>query len=163
MFLRAFRRNDKRLLQELFFEAVHQSIHPSPGQEVLDRWAPAVPDRETWAALDEQWCYVVEHHKTVVGFIALRRDGVLAWLYVHPDHQGKGIAKALLRQMERQLRRQSRTVLTAAVLSPALPFFTRQGYRNTDLQGNVPDDSFGTVVLEKTLDQDNPAPDPGTV
>jgi putative acetyltransferase len=162
MFLRAFRRNDKRLLQELFREAVHH-IHPSPGQEVLDRWAPPVPDREAWAALDESWCYVVEYHKTIVGFIALRRDGVLAWLYVHPDQQGKGIAKALLRQMERQLRRQNRSVLTALAPAPAIPFFTRHGYRNTDPNGSVPDDDFRYVVLEKVLDQEAATSDENAV
>ena len=128
MFLRAYRRNDKRHLQQLFFEVVHNISHQDYTTDDLGRWAPVVPDREIWNRLDEQFCYVVEHHKSIVGFGSLNTSGMLEWLYVHPRHQGKGIAKALLRQIERQVRKQNRPTITAFVTTNASDFFQYMGY-----------------------------------
>lgn len=155
MFLRVFRRNDKRHLQKLFFEVVHNIVHPGYSNDDLDRWAPLVPDRETWNRLDEQHCYLVEHNKSIVGFGSLNTHGLLEWLYVHPMHQGKGIAKALVRQIERQVRKQNHQSISACVPINALGFFKSIGYAPAEEiphAGNLP---VNSVWLKKQLEQDN--------
>lgn len=155
MFLRAYRRNDKRNLQQLFFEVVHNIGHPGYSAGDLDRWAPVVPDRETWNKLDEQQCYVVELNKNIVGFGSLNILGVLEWLYVHPIHQGKGIAKALVRQIERQVRKQNRQSITACATINALGFFKSIGYTPAEAIPHTVNHPVDNVWLKKQLEQDN--------
>lgn len=48
---------------------------------------------EDWLPLARTFVYEVDHH--VVGFVSLI-DSVVGGLFVHPDHQGQGIGRALL-------------------------------------------------------------------
>ena len=128
MFLRAYRRDDKRALQQLFYESVHGIGHAYYTTAQLERWAPAVPDRERWILLDAQYCFVVEAHKQLVGFAALG-NSQLDWLYVHPNYQLKGVATALMRQMERSARKNGMPGIHTAVPLNARGFFERSGFR----------------------------------
>jgi len=155
MFLRAYRRNDKRLLQQLFFEVVHNIDHPALNADDLDLWAPPVPNRETWNRLAEPQCYVVEQNKSIVGFGSLNTVGELEWLYVHPKHQGKGIAKALVRQLEKQVKKQGMQTITVLATNNALGFFKSVGYviaEEIPLPGNFP---VERIWLKKSLEQEN--------
>jgi putative acetyltransferase len=128
MFLRAYRRDDKRALQQLFYESVHGIGHAYYTTVQLERWAPAVPDRERWIQLDAQYCFVVEAHKQLVGFAALNKSH-LDWLYVHPNYQLKGVATALMRQMERSARKNGMHKIQTEVPLNARGFFERFGFR----------------------------------
>lgn len=154
MFLRACRQNDKRYLQQLYFEVVHAIGFPDFTSDDLDRWAPLVPDRAAWNRLDEQYCFVVEFHKKVVGFVGLNTDGKLEWLYVHPIHQGKGIAKALLRHIERQVRKQNRQSLKACVTPNAVDFFHHFGYRAGATKPEHGQYPIPRICMEKQLEQE---------
>ncbi|MFZ4634145.1 MAG: GNAT family N-acetyltransferase [Saprospiraceae bacterium] len=128
MFLRAYRRDDKRALQQLFYESVHAIDNVYYTAVQLDRWAPAVPERERWILLDSQYCFVVEAHKQLVGFAALNSTH-LDWLYVHPNYQLKGVATALMRQMERSARKNGMPNIQAQAPLNARGFFERFGFR----------------------------------
>jgi putative acetyltransferase len=128
MFLRAYRRTDKRVLQQVFYESVH-SINDGQFQtQELNFWAPPDPDRETWASIDNFQTFVVEADKQPVGFATLSEMGAIDWLYVHPKYQNKGIATALIRQLERTARKKGLGKLHANISSNALAFFERNGF-----------------------------------
>ncbi len=128
MFLRPYRREDKRRLQQLFFETVHTVNARDHSPEQLDALAPAEHDRETWAGFDQQYCFVVEDRKVLVGFAAVNDEGLLTFLYVHKDAQGKGIGTALLKQVERLARKKGCEALLAVAGANACVFFEKNGF-----------------------------------
>jgi putative acetyltransferase len=128
MFLRAYRHDDKRALQQLFYQTVHSINAVDYTPEQLDAWAPLEPNREAWARLETQHCFVVENQKIIVGFASLTDEGLLDTLFVHRDFQGKGIATALLKQIERVARRRNLTILHTEASITARSFFEKNGF-----------------------------------
>lgn len=128
MFLRAYRPADKRHLQQLFYDTVHTVNARDYSPEQLDIWAPAEPRRERWARLDEQLCFVVEAQKVIVGFISMTHDGLVDFLFVHPDYQGKGIAATLLKYVERLARKKGIGELRTEANITAHGFFVGKGF-----------------------------------
>lgn len=129
MFLRPFRPADKRTLQQLFFDTVHTVNARDYSQEQLDIWAPEEPNREAWARLDVQFCFIVEYQKIIVGFASLSQEGLIDFLFVHKDFQGRGIASTLLKQLERIARKRGLTQLTTEASITALGFFEKIGFK----------------------------------
>ena len=129
MFLRPFRPSDKRQLQQLFYDTVHAVNGSDYTPEQLDVWAPLEPDREAWSRLDTQHCFVVESQKLIVGFASLEKDGEVDMLYVHKDFQGRGIAKTLLKQLERLARKSELPEMTTQASITARGFFESMGFK----------------------------------
>ncbi len=128
MFLRAYRPEDKQALQQLFFLTVHTVNDHDYTPAQLAVWAPVMPDRRFWSQLDDQICFVVENQRLPVGFISVAADGALGFLYVHPDFQGKGIASALYKQVERLARKRGFGHLEALASITARLFFQKKGF-----------------------------------
>lgn len=128
MFLRTYRHEDKRSLQQLFFETVHAVNARDYTPQQLDVWAPAEPDREAWARLDRQASFVVEFQKILVGFISLSDSGEIDFLFVHKDFQGKGIASALYKQVERLARKKGMSLIRTEASISARGFFEKNGF-----------------------------------
>lgn len=128
MFLRPFRPNDKRHLQQLFFDTVHSLNGHDFTPEQLEVWAPAAPHREQWSGLDEQSCFVVEFQKLIVGFASLSDEGWITFLIVHKNFQGRGVGSTLLKQLERVARKRGLESLKAESNFSACGFFTKLGF-----------------------------------
>ncbi len=144
MFLRAYRPEDKSYLQQLFFSTVHTVNAGDYTPEQLAIWAPNVPDRRFWSLLDGQVCFVVENQKLPVGFIGLAGDGDINLLYVHADFQGRGIANALYKQVERLVRKRGLGLLQVTSSITARAFFEKKGF---DLLGEVQEMRQGVEFL----------------
>lgn len=152
MFLRPYRPSDKRSLQVLFFDTVHAVNARDYTPKQLEVWAPTVPDREAWARLDVQHCFVVEFRKTVVGFASLDPVGMVDFLYVHKDFQGRGIATTLLKQLERLARKKKHPALQAEASITARIFFEKVGFMLvSEGKKEVSGLEFHTFLLEKVL------------
>ena len=128
MFLRIYRPEDKRQLQQLFFDTVHTINARDYTPEQLAALAPTEPDRLHWSRLDDQFCFVVECQKMPVGFVSLWPEGILDFLYVHPHFQGKGIATALCKQVERLARKHNFSTIQTVTGITARSFFERKGF-----------------------------------
>lgn len=152
MFLRAYRHDDKRLLQQLFYDTVHTVNARDYAPEQLDVWAPAEPDREAWRRLDRQACFVVEFQKKPVGFASLDDSGEIDFLFVHKDFQGKGIATALVKQLERLARKRGMSLLHTRASITARIFFEKNGFDViTEKRKRLCDMEFVQYVMEKRL------------
>lgn len=128
MFLRPYRSNDKRTIQQLFFDTVHKVNARDYSPEQLDAWAPAEPDREAWARLDGHHCFLVECQRQVVGFASLSQEGWLEAVFVHADFQGRGIGTNLFKQLERLARKKGLPKISAEASITARSFFERLGF-----------------------------------
>lgn len=67
-----------------------------------------------------------EEKDTIIGFGNITDAGYLDMLFVHKDHQGKGIASAICSVLEENCRAEMITVNASIT---AKPFFERRGYR----------------------------------
>lgn len=79
---------------------------------------------------------VVEREGGVVGFIAFR-EGWVQHLYIHPEHQGRGLGSALLAQAQQSA--DSLRLWTFQCNTGARRFYERHGFRmerETDGAGN---------------------------
>jgi putative acetyltransferase len=128
MFIRIYKRADKKSIQQLFYDTVHSVNARDYSLEQLDVWAPAEPNHQVWVRLEEDACFVVELQKEVVGFVTVTKTGVLDLLFVHRHYQNRGIGAALLKQAERQAKKFGVNEIQAEVSITAKPFFERKGF-----------------------------------
>lgn len=95
-------------------------------KEQLDAWASGKVDLEQWnQSFLEHYSIVAVDGEVIVGFGDIDKTGYLDRLYVHADHQGKGVATAICDKLEQAV--QGRVVTHASIT--ARPFFIKRGYK----------------------------------
>ncbi|QND50133.1 GNAT family N-acetyltransferase [Rhizobium lusitanum] len=113
---------------DIFLRAIREIASKDYNPAQIDAWAK-VDDAGVWAewrASRPTWLAI--HDTQPVGFADLKADGCLDMMFVHPDHQGKGVASLLLEAVEAAARGQGhRRIFTEASLT-ARPFFERKGF-----------------------------------
>lgn len=95
--IRAYSEADLDALIDLFTGSVRRvaSRDYSPAQ--IEAWAPVAVNREQWATrLSGRPTFVAEAAEEIAGFSDLEPDGHIDMMFVHADHQGRGVARALL-------------------------------------------------------------------
>ena len=147
MELRKYHPRDCAEMARLFYDTVHTVNAADYTKEQLDAWADGQVDLEKWNAsfLEHDTLVAVEGEK-IVGFGDMDSTGYLDRLYVHKDHQKKGIATAICDRLERSHRKRAAfrtetdgnarqeereraelTFTTHASIT-ARPFFEKRGY-----------------------------------
>lgn len=99
-----FTKTDAEEIVHLFYDTVHTINAKDYTKEQLNAWAPPAEmcsKIEQWAgSLSENIIYISKINNNIVGFSDLATDGLLDRLYVHKKFQRKGIASALIQQLE---------------------------------------------------------------
>lgn len=128
--LRPYREGDTPALITLFRETIHSVNRRDYSPAQLAAWAPAEIDEAAWAARQaEHHTLLAEIDGALAGFAELTTEGHLHMLFVHKDHQGEGIASALLAAMEERAHTAGQSEITTDASLTAQPFFQRQGFR----------------------------------
>lgn len=98
-------------------------------QSQVNAWAASALDTATWAANLRTWHtrVCVDDNGQLLGFADLEPDGHLDHLYVHKDHQRRGIG-TLLHSLEEIARREEIPVLRTEASLTARPFFEAHGF-----------------------------------
>ena len=127
---RSYRPDDLPQLTRLFRDTVHLVGAGHYATEELAAWAPENLDLDRWEArLARNTSFILEEDDgTILGFTELSPEGVVDMLYVHKDHQGRGIASVLLAKLEAHARGAGFDRLTTEASRIAKPFFLRRGY-----------------------------------
>ncbi|XWN30876.1 MAG: GNAT family N-acetyltransferase [Devosia sp.] len=113
----------------LFHETVQQATAADYSKEERNAWSPAPIDPEVWRRrLDGQQGFVAEADGIIVGFMTLGEGGYIDFAFVHHDHIGKGIGKALFAAVENAARQEGEQRLWAMVSRTAKPFFLGLGF-----------------------------------
>ena len=129
MRIRTARPDDLPGLVSLFRETVHALGPGHYTAQEIDAWAPADLRPEDWAPrLARNTVLAAEDDGMLVGFAELSPDGAVDMLYVHQNHQGRGIASALLADLEAVARDAGLTRLTTDASRIAKPFFLSRGF-----------------------------------
>lgn len=126
MLIREYRMSDCKEITELFYNTVHTVNARDYTKEQLDVWATGNEDLEKWnSSLKEHYSIVAVENDVIVGFGDIDKTGYLDRLYVHSDHQGKGIATAICDQLEQY----AKGDITTHASITAKPFFEKRGYK----------------------------------
>ena len=148
MELRLYRSEDCPALAQLFYDTVHTVNARDYTPEQLDAWADGHVDLDAWnTSFLAHHTLVAEENGEILGFADMDGAGYLDRLYVHKNHQGRGVATALCRALETACPAKSFT--THASLT-ARPFFESRGYqvlrRQTVVRHGI---SLENFVMEK--------------
>jgi putative acetyltransferase len=138
----------------VFLRGIREVAARDYDQAQIDAWAQA--DRDGWRARRaSRPTWVAVDGETIIGFADLEPDGHLDMMFVHPAHQGRGIATALLSTVEDAARSLGlATVCTEASIT-ARPFFARRGFQvvagqQVAKRGQI----LGNVRMRKTIRAD---------
>lgn len=113
----------------IFTRAVRETAIRDYSPEQLRAWAPDRPDRDAWAARrTSRPTFIAEAGGAAAGFTDLEPDGHIDMMFVHPDHQGRGVAAALLAHVEAQARKAGLSRIFTEASLTARPFFARHGF-----------------------------------
>jgi putative acetyltransferase len=128
--IRSYRAADGAVLAALFRASVTAIARRDYTQSQVEAWAPEDMDVARFAtrcAAKSTW--IAERDGRVAGFSDLEADGHVDMLYVHPDFQRRGVARALLVHIENlALARGLARLYTEASIT-ARPAFEAQGFR----------------------------------
>ena len=127
MQIRAYEPSDCKKLAELFYRTVHTVNAKDYTKEQLDAWATGKVDLEEWnRTFSEHNSLVAVEKGEILGFGDMDRWGYLDRLYVHCEHQGRGIGTAICNELEKNTFCEK--IVTHASIT-ARPFFEKRGYR----------------------------------
>ena len=126
MTIREYESADCERILSLYYDTVHTVNAPDYTKEQLDAWADGAPDAAEWdRTLSVHFSLVAEENCDIVGFGDIDGTGYLDRLYVHQDHQRRGIATALCDRLESAFKAETIRVHSSIT---AKPFFTARGY-----------------------------------
>ena len=126
MTLQEYRPADCKEITELFYHTVHTVNAKDYTREQLHVWATGQVDLDKWnQSLQEHYTIVAVENDVLVGFGDIDSTGYLDRLFVHADHQRKGIAAAICDRLEQAV---PGTITTHASIT-AKPFFEKRGYK----------------------------------
>lgn len=149
--IRPIRDGEREVIATIFTRAVHEIACRDYDAAQLKAWAPGniagfVARHSAYDAI------VAECDGTVAGFSDLNADGYIDMLYVSPDFQRRGVARALLVHIEAQARQTSITRLHVRASLTARPVFERHGFMVAEpLIVELAGQHFQTYVMEKRL------------
>ncbi len=128
--VRAYRAEDAPEIVGLFYETVRSVNRADYTEEQVEAWAPRVPDAGEWhARMAGRRTLVAEEGDEVVGFVELEDDGHLDMLYLRKDAVGRGVARLLYDEVEREALTQGLGRIFTEASITARPFFERRGFK----------------------------------
>lgn len=84
----------------LFGRSVREIATRDHSLAQVSAWAPEVPDWPRWSKrLSEGAAFVCEREDQIAGFARIEDNGYLDLLYVHPEFEGQGVARALFERV----------------------------------------------------------------
>ena len=127
MQLREYMTSDCDRLARLFFQTIHSVNAKDYTKEQLDVWATGNVDLDRWDMSFKEHCTIIAtDNDEIVGFGDIDSSGYLDRLFVHKNHQHKGIATAICDELESSVT--GKKIITHSSIT-AKPFFEKRGYR----------------------------------
>jgi putative acetyltransferase len=152
--VREYKASDLEEVVALFGRSVREIAARDYSPTQVSAWAPQVPDRQVWSKrLSEGATFVCECEDQIVGFARIVETGHLDLLYVHPEFQRQGVARALCERALAWAKSRGIPRLTSDASVTACPFFERIGFRvvkphDVEFQGV----SFQNFHMERDID-----------
>jgi putative acetyltransferase len=117
----------------IFQRAVREVASRDYEPAQIEAWSHV--DREEWAPHRlSRPAWIAAFGNLPAGFADLESDGHLDMMFVHPDFQGRGVATALLAQVEAAAHELGLTEIFTEASITARPFFERRGFKVIEQQ-----------------------------
>ncbi|WP_298543235.1 GNAT family N-acetyltransferase [uncultured Aquimarina sp.] len=121
--------SDLPLMQRLFYQTV--TIYGSKifTKEEVKIFSRLALDKKHWIQkFTEDFVYNAKLNGEVVGSFALSKDGVIEYIFVHQNYQGRGIAKELYKTLESVAEDANMGILTTRINMSTKDFFKKNGF-----------------------------------
>ncbi len=116
-------------LQALFVDTINSTCSSDYSTDQIEAWTSTIENKDRWNRLiTYQHSIVATLDDEIVGLAALDNGDYLDFLYVHKDHQRKGIATELYDALKLESLRLGFYKLQADVSITARPFFEAKGF-----------------------------------
>ena len=116
-------------IHTLYVETIRQVANRDYKPAQIEAWTAGVHNQKRWEdAIHDQYFLVATAEDAIVGFGSLDEGGYLDFLYVHKDHQRKGIAHALYQRLEQEAISKNCVQVTTNASKTACPFFLARGF-----------------------------------
>ena len=130
MQLRTATANDVPQIIQLFEGTITTVNSKDYTTEQTTVWSSRGTDAAKWIAkISEQYFIVLEGQTAIIGFASLTTSGYLDFMYVHKDHQRRGIASMLLKNLEDKAHQLNIHEIISDVSITAKPFFMSKGFK----------------------------------
>ena len=138
-------------IRQLFYDTINNINVRDYNNEQIRLWSSGHLKIDRWnKSISEQYFIVCEIDKIVTGFASITDKGYLDFMYVHKDHQGKGIATAMLAELESFADSKGIKEIWAQVSITARPFFRSKGFEITkEFITKIEDVEFADAVMTK--------------
>lgn len=136
--IRSAEHRDLHAMTDLFVGVIRSvcSAHYHPAQ--IEVWAGSAQNSDRWKkSITNDLFLVAETGIQIVGFASLAGNEYIDFLYVHKDHQRKGIAQGLYERLENEAVENKVGRLTSDVSITAKPFFMRNGFTTVQENRNM--------------------------
>lgn len=125
--------NDLPELQALFVDTITAICSADYDHNQIEAWVSDTKtglNQQRWQdMMTWQLVLVAQQADKIVGFATLDNGRYIDFLFVHKEHQGRGIAQRLLHAIEAEAKGLRQTVLTADVSKTARPFFEKNDFK----------------------------------
>lgn len=127
--MRQYQPDDLQILIDLFRRSVREIACRDYSPEQTQAWAPEVIDEQLWSdMLSLQNTWIAQENGVAMGFISMKMDGCVDLLFVHPDHEMRGVASAMLSHTETQAQAMGIARLYAQVSITASRLLLKRGF-----------------------------------
>jgi putative acetyltransferase len=127
--------DDALAIATLYHDTIRKINSRDYASAQIEAWAGATPDEEKWRQRQvSRTTFVDEQNGIIRGFAELEDNGHIGAVYVHADYQRKGIASALLDELEKEAFERGTTCLSTEASITAKPFFTKRGFETVAAQ-----------------------------
>jgi putative acetyltransferase len=144
---------DLDAIRQLFYDTITtvNAADYTAGQ--IKAWASGYQNSDHWIKkIDGQHFLVTEHEGKITGFGSITNDGYLDCLYVHKDHQRRGIAKAILKELEDYACRINLAEIWSDVSITARKFFEANGFIVSKVYNKIfRGVAFRNAIMKKRL------------
>jgi putative acetyltransferase len=122
--------NDMEQLMQLFRDTILTINSKDYNDEQVNAWAATSKNIDRLKTkIKEDHFIVAETDTIIVGFSSITSSGYLDFMYVHKDHQRKGIANKLLNEIKIQAIKWNLAEITTDASITAKPFFESHGFK----------------------------------
>jgi putative acetyltransferase len=133
--IRHYSHDDLPAVLHVYKRAIYKIGGRYYSHEQVDAWAATSLDLHAWEQrLNSGVVLVATDAGHLAGFIRFEPTGKVDLLYVHPNHERHGIAKALHHKIERLARQERVPRLFTQASEAARLFFEGQGYTLIGIQ-----------------------------
>ncbi len=117
-------------IRQLFTDTIISVNSKDYNAEQISAWSSRGGDKDRWLnKINEQYFIVSYNGKEINGFASLALSGYLDFMFVHKNHQGKGVALQMLNSLECKALDLDIHEIISDVSITAKPFFLSNGFK----------------------------------